>query len=125
MDLLEDYSAGTLSKSEYPFVREPDNMENNDKPIPIKSARTSRSTTSVVGETSDVLSRKVESSLHLGKRRLVVFIIGGATRAELRVVHRLTSDLGREVVLGSTHMLTAENYVDDLMSMSEMEDVGL
>ena len=85
MDLLEDYSAGTLSKSEYPFVREPDNMENNDKPIPIKSARTSRSTTSVVGETSDVLSRKVESSLHLGKRRLVVFIIGGATRAELRV----------------------------------------
>ena len=43
----------------------------------------------------------------------------------MQVVHRLTSDLGREVVLGSTHMLTAENYVDDLMSMSEMEDVGL
>ena len=45
--------------------------------------------------------------------------------AYMQVVHRLTSDLGREVVLGSTHMLTAENYVDDLMSMSEMEDVGL
>lgn len=85
MDLLEDYSSGTLPKTDYPFVREPDNADNNSKPVPIKSARTSRSTTSVVGEASDVLTRKVENSLHLGKRRLVVFIIGGATRAELRV----------------------------------------
>ena len=122
MDLLEDYSSGTLSKAEYPYVREPDNSETNNKPIPIKSARTSRSTTATVGETSDMLSRKVENSLHLGKRRLVVFIIGGATRAELRVVHRLTSYLGREVVLGSTHMLTADKFVKDLTMMSESFD---
>ena len=122
MDLLEDYSTGTLSREEYPYVREPDNTGSNNKPIPIKSARTSRSTTATVGETSDMLSRKVENSLHLGKRRLVVFIIGGATRAELRVVHRLTGYLGREVVLGSTHMLTADKFVKDLTMMSESFD---
>ena len=40
----------------------------------------------------------------------------------MQVVHRLTSDLGREVVLGSTHMLTADKFVKDLTMMSESFD---
>ena len=51
---------------------------------------------------------------HLQGRRLVVFIIGGITRSELRTAHTLSEQLGRDIVLGGTCMLTPASYLASL-----------
>ncbi|MCI31020.1 SNARE-interacting protein KEULE-like, partial [Trifolium medium] len=37
-------------------------------------------------------------------RRIFVFIVGGITRSELRVCHKLTNKLNREIILGSSSL---------------------
>ncbi|KAI3711310.1 hypothetical protein L2E82_41304 [Cichorium intybus] len=54
---------------------------------------------------------------HLGQR-IFVFIIGGATRSELRVCHKLTAKLKREVVLGSTSIDDPPNYITKVKMLS-------
>ncbi|CAF2117144.1 unnamed protein product, partial [Brassica rapa] len=66
------------------------------------------------------------ASLDLKKlgQRIFVFIIGGATRSELRVCHKLTSSLRREVVLGSTSFDDPPQYITKLKLLSEKDIAG-
>ncbi|KAJ0112352.1 hypothetical protein Patl1_00268 [Pistacia atlantica] len=50
---------------------------------------------------SDSLLKQAPDIRKMGQR-IFIFIIGGATRSELRICHKLTTKLMREVVLGST-----------------------
>ena len=54
-------------------------------------------------------------------QRIFVFIIGGATRSELRVCHKLTTKLRREVVLGSSSFDDPPQYITKLKRLSENE----
>lgn len=60
----------------------------------------------------------------LGKR-IFVFIIGGATRSELRTVHKLTEKLKREVVLGSTSLDDPHQFITKLKLLGDVEDLSL
>jgi syntaxin-binding protein 1 len=52
-----------------------------------------------------------------GGRRLIVFVIGGVTRSEMRAVHELSKRSGREVLLGSTTVLKPAGFLSQLRSM--------
>lgn len=54
-------------------------------------------------------------------RRLVVFIIGGATHSEMRVVHRMAAQTGRDVILGSTSVETPHSFLEALYQVSSVE----
>ncbi|CAN1332179.1 Protein transport Sec1a [Linum perenne] len=54
-------------------------------------------------------------------QRIFVFIIGGATRSELRVCHKLTTKLRREVVLGCTSLDDPQHYLEKLKLLTEPE----
>ncbi|KAG6434455.1 hypothetical protein SASPL_106092 [Salvia splendens] len=45
-------------------------------------------------------------------QRIFVFIIGGVTRSELRICHKLTTKLRREVILGSTSFDDPAQYIE-------------
>ncbi|KAL8208023.1 hypothetical protein R6Q57_007435 [Mikania cordata] len=73
------------------------------------------------GYTSDSVLKNVATDLkHMGQR-IFVFIIGGATRSELRVCHKLTSKLKREVVLGSTSIDDPPQYITKVKMLSMKE----
>ncbi|XP_076951952.1 protein transport Sec1a-like [Bidens hawaiensis] len=76
------------------------------------------------GTSSDSVLKNVATDLkHMGQR-IFIFIIGGATRSELRVCHKLTTKLRREVVLGSTSIDDPPQYITKvkMLSMALPED---
>lgn len=47
-------------------------------------------------------------------KRIVAFVVGGMTRSEMRVAHRLSVKLGREVLIGSTSCDTPATFLKSL-----------
>ena len=47
-------------------------------------------------------------------RRLIVFVVGGVTRGEMREAHALSRELGREVLIGGTEIFTPETFMGEL-----------
>ncbi|KAI3495029.1 hypothetical protein L1887_37141 [Cichorium endivia] len=81
-----------------------------------RSRRTAGQTKGDDGHASEPANAPVDLK-HLGQR-IFVFIIGGATRSELRVCHKLTAKLKREVVLGSTSIDDPPNYITKVKMLS-------
>ncbi|KAF9624022.1 hypothetical protein IFM89_007720 [Coptis chinensis] len=140
-ELVEKVSKGELPKNEYPCMNDPSPtvhgttqsapVRNNQVPTAhsMRSKRTAtwaRPRNSDDGYSSDSILRHASSDFKRMGQRIFVFIVGGATRSELRVCHKLTTKLKREVILGSSSlddppqfitklkMLTQELSLDDL-----------
>ncbi|KAJ9556422.1 hypothetical protein OSB04_011036 [Centaurea solstitialis] len=128
-DLLEKLSKHEMPKDEYQCMNGSDSstqsQSTNDasaKSVPAagnhpQSRRSRRTATwakqnsSVDGHSSDSVGGHTTTGFKNMGRRIFVFIVGGATRSELRVCHKLTSKLKREVVLGSTSIDDPTQYI--------------
>ncbi|KAF3439985.1 hypothetical protein FNV43_RR18263 [Rhamnella rubrinervis] len=127
-ELIENISKGELSKSEYSCMNEPStsvrrssHVESSQKvgsqrssqsvpaqtnqttaPHSMRSRRTAnwaKSRHSDDGNSSDSTLKHASLDFKKMGQRIFIFIIGGATRSELRVCHKLTTKLRREVIL--------------------------
>ena len=47
-------------------------------------------------------------------KRIVAFVVGGVTRSEMRVAHKLSAKLGREILIGSTSCDTPTSFLKSL-----------
>lgn len=47
-------------------------------------------------------------------KRIVAFVVGGVTRSEMRVAHKLSAKLGREILIGSTSCDTPTTFLKSL-----------
>jgi len=115
--IAEELIDGSLSNTEYPFVKEP--MVEGGKQE-VKEATSLRKQTQP--KWADKNNRKSEKQTTTGGR-IIVFIIGGVTYSELRSVYELTKKHSREVVIGSTSLLTPSQYVDGLRSLKKVESL--
>ncbi|KAB1217102.1 SNARE-interacting protein KEULE [Morella rubra] len=139
-ELVEKLSKGELPKDEYPCLNDPsqtfhgtsDTAAINHAPAAhsMRSKRThtwARPRNSDDGYSSDSILRHASSDFKKMGQRIFVFIIGGATRSEkyphpqLRVCHKLTTKLKREVVLGSTSIDDPAQFVTKLKMLSAQE----
>lgn len=54
-----------------------------------------------------------------------IFMIGGMTFSELRSVYELVDSHNADLLVGSSSTLTANQYIEDLSSTNELNDVEL
>ncbi|XAR63168.1 hypothetical protein NMG60_11023012 [Bertholletia excelsa] len=142
-ELIEQLSKGELPKEEYQCMNEPAQTARpgstrtlnasaktgqSTAPVPAPHSMRSRRTPTWAkrghsddGYSSDSVVGNVSTDFKKMGQRIFVFIIGGATRSELRVCHKLTTKLRREVVLGSSSIDDPPQYLTKLKLLSETE----
>lgn len=133
-ELIEKLHNGELSKDDYPCLNDPSQTFHgtsqtaavNHAPVanPAQSKRThkwARPRNSDDGYSSDSILRHASSDFKKMGQRIFVFIIGGATRSELRVCHKLTTKLKREVVLGSSSIDDPPQFITKLKMLTAHE----
>ncbi|XWS38495.1 hypothetical protein CRYUN_Cryun19dG0136100 [Craigia yunnanensis] len=133
-ELVEKLSKGELSKDDYPCMNDSSPTFHStsqaasiyEAPVAhsMRSKRTptwARPRGSDDGYSSDSVLRHASSDFKKMGKRIFVFIVGGATRSELRVCHKLTGKLNREVVLGSTSLDDPPQFITKLKLLTAHE----
>ncbi|VAH41096.1 unnamed protein product [Triticum turgidum subsp. durum] len=137
-DLIEKLSKGELPKDEYHCMSDPSSsfrgisssMSARTSPAhqPAQSMRSRRTAgtwarprNSDDGYSSDSVLKHASSDMRKLGRRLFIFVVGGATRSELRAVHKLSSKLKREIILGSSSLDDPPKFITKLKMMSNEE----
>lgn len=133
-ELIEKLSKGELPLNEYPSLSEPSSTAQgtaesasapkpaqNPQPMSRRSRRTpqwAKGRNSDDGQSSDssVLRHASGDFKRLGNR-IFVFMVGGATRSELRVAHKMTMKLKREIVLGSSSIDNPPQFISKMKSL--------
>eukprot|EP00258_Populus_trichocarpa_P024670 XP_024440689.1 protein transport Sec1a isoform X1 [Populus trichocarpa] len=145
-ELLEKLSKRELPKNEYSCMNDPSSTDQErtkrgsvrkshaspapavpERKAPAQSMRSRRTATwartsnSDDGYSSDSVLKSAAREFKKMGQRIFVFIIGGATRSELRACHKLTTKLGREIVLGCSSLDDPPQYITKLKLLSETE----
>ncbi|XP_026660891.1 SNARE-interacting protein KEULE isoform X2 [Phoenix dactylifera] len=135
-ELIKKLSKGELPQNEYPCMNDPSPTVHGTSQTasvrttqsqPANSVRSRRTATwarphsSDDGYSSDSVLRHASSDFKKMGQRIFIFIIGGATRSELRVVHKLTSKLKREIVLGSSSLDDPPQFITKLKLLTAQE----
>ncbi|KAG6435675.1 hypothetical protein SASPL_100550 [Salvia splendens] len=130
-ELIEQLAKGGLPKDEYECMNSAGSSnesisgggskipptkpaQSTTAPHSMRSRRTAqwaKSRTSDDGYSSDSVLKTANTDYKKMGQRIFLFVIGGATRSELRVCHKLTTKFRREVVLGSTSLDDPPQYI--------------
>jgi syntaxin-binding protein 1 len=138
-ELVEKLSKGELPKNDYPCMNDPSPTfhgnsraaSNQTNPISAPHSMRQRRATwarprgSDDGYSSDSILRHASSDFKKLGQRIFVFIVGGATRSELRVCHKLTAKLKREIVLGSSSLDDPPQFITKLKLMTADDELSL
>uniref|UniRef100_A0A1J3FDC2 Protein transport Sec1b n=1 Tax=Noccaea caerulescens TaxID=107243 RepID=A0A1J3FDC2_NOCCA len=133
-EIVEKLNKGHLSKQDYPCMNEPKptfysgSQSPSASPVLPHSRRTptwARRNLSDDGYFSDSVLGRASSGFKRKGQRIFVFIVGGATRSELRACHKLTEKLDREVILGSSSFLDPQTFLSKMKQLNEEEEISL
>ncbi|XP_030524706.1 SNARE-interacting protein KEULE isoform X2 [Rhodamnia argentea] len=133
-ELIEKLCKGELPKEDYPCMNDPSPSFHGTSQVlssnPTSAAHSMRSRRTPTwarprnsddGYSSDSVLRHESSDFKKLGNRIFVFIVGGATRSELRVCHKLTTKLRREVVLGSSSLDDPPQFITKLKLLTANE----
>ncbi|KAL6578949.1 STXBP unc-18 S1 [Orobanche minor] len=131
-ELIEKLSKGELSKEDYPCMNDPSPTFHGTSHSAVRTTQISaphsrrtatwaRPRNSDDGYSSDSILRHASSDFKKVGQRIFVFIVGGATRSELRVCHNLSTKLQREIVLGSSSLDDPPQFITKLKLMAANE----
>ncbi|CAG8587751.1 3584_t:CDS:10 [Dentiscutata erythropus] len=102
--LIRSHINKTIDHTAYPYTRDPTGDPDEVKVLPQGpvSLRSARAGWSKKGQTA------------AGNPRIIVFVAGGVTYSELRSAYELSNKYSRDVVIGSSHITTPQQFIDDL-----------
>lgn len=120
---VEDLLSSGLSLKDFPFASAPP-VSPHTPSLPSASGK------SQVGSWGKTKSEGSESPSEVPApgRRLIVVVLGGMSYSELRAMHEVGRAYGREIMVGTTSMLTPRGYLVALKQLKQLDDgsaVGL
>ncbi|KAI3823675.1 hypothetical protein L1987_05115 [Smallanthus sonchifolius] len=126
-ELIKKLSKNELPLNEFPCLNDPSPTFHGSARVhdtPGRSVRSRPSTwarprSSDDGYSSDSVLRRTSGEFKKMGKRIFIFIVGGATRSELRVCHQLTTKLKREIVLGSSSLDDPAQFVEISVALEE------
>ncbi|XP_024398648.1 SNARE-interacting protein KEULE isoform X5 [Physcomitrium patens] len=136
-DVVAELGKNGLPKEQYPYVKLPVSLVGEASvtgqpasAVPLKkphSVRTIRYNWAAAGKIS-VGSASSDSGSSTNEptitgTRIFVFIVGGMTRSELRTMRKLTAQLKREVIIGSTSLDNPQQFLQKLRSLTTIDDI--
>ncbi|XP_062102663.1 SNARE-interacting protein KEULE-like isoform X2 [Humulus lupulus] len=121
-ELIEKLSKGELSEIDYPLLSKP-SPTSPPKHHQTPAANLVRSKRTPTWARCQPFHDKYSNDSKKMGQRIFVFIVGGATRSELRVCHKLTSKLKREVVLGSTSLDDPLEFIMKLKMLRAHDEI--
>ncbi|TFK26209.1 ras opposite [Coprinopsis marcescibilis] len=109
--VIEDQISDKLETTLFPYVK--------DAPSQVNLQTSLRSppppqTTSLRSQKPAWHRAPKQSAISDHKQRIIVFMAGGMTYSEMREVYQLSESSKKEIIIGSTHMITPNQMVDDL-----------
>jgi len=109
--VIEDQVSSRLDPAGFPYVKDyPQASATVSSARPIPTTTTSlRSAKPSWHRAARTGGAAVET-----RQRVIVFVAGGMTYSEMREAYLLSSQLGKDVFIGSTHALTPRQFIDDL-----------
>jgi len=135
-EIGEDCINGSLSTSEFPYVREPSSgkfefvkgkssksskSKNDDEDDSISGLDNSGPSWNKKKKSSSSSSKKTEEKKEVDENRsekkLFIFMIGGATHSEIRAAYELDNQYKMDVHLGATSVLTPRDFLKKLRTL--------
>ncbi|KAI9223501.1 Sec1-like protein [Blastocladiella britannica] len=117
--LLEDHVAGSLETDAFPYL----GAQPAPSDGPAKTGGTSLRSTKPTWQqkkpgTAGGAGGSDAGSMAAPKGgRTVIFVLGGMTYSEIRATYEVAAAAGKEVLIGSTHIVTPGKFVDDLKNL--------
>jgi hypothetical protein len=127
-DMLDELLSNKLNSKDFPFVNEEDELGSaNGTPTVDRKSRRKETAGNKWANDSPAVGRKDKESNPLLaelKRvreppRVIIFIAGGVSPAECKIVSDMSKQYGRDIIIGSTHVIFPDEFVHDLADLGD------
>eukprot|EP00744_Colponema_vietnamica_P006231 GILI01009061.1.p1 GENE.GILI01009061.1~~GILI01009061.1.p1 ORF type:complete len:654 (+),score=212.74 GILI01009061.1:99-2060(+) len=123
--LTRDIASSILSNPEgtqdlYPFVEPP--FEYRDADFAALSAASTAVGKSVRKKKHD-WGATTQDAAESSNPRFIIFHLGGMTFSEIKATYDLSSEFRRDVIIGSSHILTPRKFIDQLAEMTPASEI--
>ncbi|WVN87429.1 uncharacterized protein L203_102609 [Cryptococcus depauperatus CBS 7841] len=117
--VLEDQTTGKLDLSTFPYLgdapAEPISQRSTPSHLAASNSNPSGSLRSARPTWHKASSARQNNTE--GRQRLIIFIAGGMTYSEMRAAYTVGKSLGKDVFIGSTHVITPELFCTQLRAL--------
>jgi syntaxin-binding protein 1 len=117
--MAEDQSTNRLDQSSFPYLRDMPqdlgtsggSLRSSQPTAPVSTGNSLRS----ARPTWHKATSARQTTEH--QQRYIIFVAGGVTYSEIRQAYTLSAALGKDIVIGSTHIINPESYLKDVKSL--------
>ncbi|CAJ0836893.1 2377_t:CDS:10 [Entrophospora sp. SA101] len=103
--VLESHIDNSIDHTAYPYTKDPtgdpDGSKDTQGPVSLRTARSG-------------WFKRGQATENRNIGRIIVFVAGGVTNSELRSAYEITEKYNRDVIIGSTHVITPKQFIEDL-----------
>eukprot|EP01108_Squamamoeba_japonica_P004423 TRINITY_DN3496_c0_g1_i1.p1 TRINITY_DN3496_c0_g1~~TRINITY_DN3496_c0_g1_i1.p1 ORF type:complete len:384 (+),score=201.41 TRINITY_DN3496_c0_g1_i1:780-1931(+) len=122
-DIIQQLARDDLSDAQYPLMSGDGASVSSGKSTSKKKAGTSlRSAGKPKWAKKKAGAKDTGDDEQFAGPRLIIFVAGGVTLSEMRVVYELSASLKRDIIIGSTHILTPDAFADSLAKLRSDDD---
>ncbi|KAF9166128.1 vacuolar sorting protein VPS33/slp1 [Actinomortierella ambigua] len=107
--VVEELINGTLDTQLFPYTTD-------DAPL-VEAAEGATAVRSL-RKTNNTAWDSTKKKSNVKGARLYIFVAGGVTYSELRAMYELCEQYGRDVIIGSTHIMTPRQFVLDMRQLA-------